>query len=342
MRFQLHRHAPGALRVVLPALLGQVGRHLPDAFGQALDDASAAQGFQPADMGRHHIGGVAAGHGLRLGNGHVMIGAVQTIGGQRGDGPVRRAHAGRTLDFHHRAGRVLLQFRLGRQRDVVGFAVDAVEHQVALVVQLIGEALGGDAADDRAGVLARLEHRQLALRAAHCPLHRADDVATLAHRAQRLFRLGMDRPHAGLRLTRQSHALQALQAAHQQQALALQPGFVEALDMHQAVHGLALQAAIQPGPPRLIDFALHGALDLQLGARPQPFGGDFGGALAHAARDVVLRDDEVFAGVVLAAQDDVRMRIVGVPVIDRHPLQPRAQVGFHARHQVAGVAPQIV
>src|SRR5690606_2512275 len=80
----------------------------------------------------------------------------------------------------------------------------------------------------------------------------------------------------------------------------------------------------------------------QLGARSQPFGGKFGGALAHAARDVVLRDDEVFAGVVLAAQDDVGVRVVGVPVIDRDPLQARAQVGFHAVHQVAGVAPQVV
>ncbi len=83
-------------------------------------------------------------------------GAVQAIGGQRGDGLVGRAHAGRAFHFHHRAPGVLLQFRAGWQRDAVGLAVGAIDDQVALVVQLVGQALGGDAAEDRAGVLARL------------------------------------------------------------------------------------------------------------------------------------------------------------------------------------------
>src|SRR3546814_5837417 len=74
---------------------------------------------------------------------------------------------------------------------------------------------------------------------------------------------------------------------------------------------------------------------------PEPFGGEVGGTFAHAARDVLLRDDEVFAGVVLAAQDDMGVRVVGVPVIDGNPIESRAQIGFHAGHQVAGVAPQV-
>ena len=36
------------------------------------------------------------------------------------------------------------------------------------------------------------------------------------------------------------------------------------------------------------------------------------------------------------------VRVVGVPVIDRHPVQPRAQIGFHAAHQVPRVGPQVV
>ncbi|CAM5187914.1 hypothetical protein CDEN61S_01603 [Castellaniella denitrificans] len=132
------------------------------------------------------------------------------------------------------------------------------------------------------------------------------------------------------------------EAADQQQALALQAGFVEPFDMHQAiVAGLALQGAIQARPPLLLHLALQGLLDLQLGARPQPFGRQFGGPVAEAVGDVVARDDEVFARVVTSAHDDVRVRVVGVPVVDRHPIEAGAQVGLHAAHEVARVGAQV-
>ncbi|KAG1480885.1 hypothetical protein G6F53_014182 [Rhizopus delemar] len=77
--------------------------------------------------------------------------------------------------------------------------------------------------------------------------------------------------------------------------------------MHQAiVAGLALQGAIQARPPLLLYLGLQGLLDLQFGARPQPFGRQFGGAMAEAIGNVVARDDEVFARVVAPAHDDVR------------------------------------
>jgi hypothetical protein len=53
------------------------------------------------------------------------------------------------------------------------------------------------------------------------------------------------------------------------------------------------------------------------------------------------RDDEVFAGVVAPAHDDVRVRVVGVPVVDGHPIEARAQVGFHAAHEVPRVGAQV-
>jgi hypothetical protein len=91
----------------------------------------------------------------------------------------------------------------------------------------------------------------------------------------------------------------------------------------------------------LLHLALQGLLDLQLGARPQPFGRQLGGAMAEAVGDVVARDDEVFAGVVAPAHDDVRVRVVGVPVVDGHPIEARAQVGFHAAHEVPRVGAQV-
>ena len=79
----------------------------------------------------------------------------------------------------------------------------------------------------------------------------------------------MGGPGARLRFVGQAQALQALQAADQQQALALQPGFVEPFDLHPAIlANLALQRAIQARPPLLFHLPLQGLLDFQFGARP--------------------------------------------------------------------------
>lgn len=179
--------------------------------------------------------------------------------------------------------------------------------------------------------------------ATHRTLHRADDVTAFAHRAQRLLGIGMDGPDAWALFDGQAHALQTLQATHHQHALLLHLRVVSWLiDKIQTVPRFALQGAIQAGPTLLIDFAGQRALDLQLCARPQPFGGQLRGTLAHAPGDVGLRDDEVLARVVLASQNDVRVRVVGVLVVHCDPVQPCAQVRFHAAHQMSGVGAQVI
>src|SRR3546814_10990580 len=50
----------------------------------------------------------------------------------------------------------------------------------------------------------------------------------------------------------------------------------------------------------------------------------------------------VFAGVVAPAHDDVRVRVVGVPVVDGHPIEARAQVGLHAAHEVPRIGAQVL
>src|SRR5690606_451714 len=204
------------------------------------------------------------------------------------------------------AGWIVGWFVAGVERAVGGLAVYAVDEQVAAVVQFVCQPLPDHAADNGAAVGAWLEHRQLARLAAHGPLHGADDVAALTQGAQGLFRLGMAGPRAGPRLVGHAQALPALQAAGQPQAWAPPAAFVAPFGMHQAiVAGLALQCAIQARPPLLLHLALQGLLDLQLGARPQPFSRQFGGAVAEAIGDVVARDDEVFARVITPAHDYV-------------------------------------
>ena len=51
----------------------------------------------------------------------------------------------------------------------------------------------------------------------------------------------------------------------------------------------------------------------------------FGGSLAHAVTDVVAMDDEGVAAIVGAAHDQMDVRIIGVPVINSDPIQPRSE-----------------
>ena len=67
----------------------------------------------------------------------------------------------------------------------------------------------------------------------------------------------MGGPGARLRFVGQAQALQALQAANQQQTLALQLRFVEASDLHATiVASFTLQRVIQARPPLLFHLPL--------------------------------------------------------------------------------------
>jgi len=50
--------------------------------------------------------------------------------------------------------------------------------------------------------------------------------------------------------------------------------------------------------------------------------------------DVILGDDEIFALVVAAANDDVAVRMTGVEVIHRDPIEPRAEILLHLPQHV--------
>ena len=130
-----------------------------------------------------------------------------------------------------------------------------------------------------------------------------------------------------------------LQPADQQAAVeaAVGPGG-DVAKVDDAVAGALGKLPVKPGPALLADLAGHALAHLQLGLRAEQVGGELGGAAAQAVADVVARDDEVAPGLVDAAQHDVCVGVVGVPVVDRDPVELRAEVRFHARHQVARVA----
>ena len=60
------------------------------------------------------------------------------------------------------------------------------------------------------------------------------------------------------------------------------------------------------------------------------------GPFANAKGDIVAGDVEGLAVVGDTAQEDMGVRVAGVVVIDRDPVELRSEVGFHLLHQRAG------
>jgi hypothetical protein len=81
--------------------------------------------------------------------------------------------------------------------------------------------------------------------------------------------------------------------------------------------------------------------DLLIGARAHLLRDQVARPIAHALLYIVARDDQVLAVVAHAAHDQMDMRMLGVPMTDRHPFEPRAEILLHLAHQLAGEALEV-
>ena len=68
----------------------------------------------------------------------------------------------------------------------------------------------------------------------------------------------------------------------------------------------------------------------------------FGRSLAHAVTDVAAMDDKRVAAIVSPAHDQMDVRIVGVPVINRDPIQPRPEVVLHMLDEVTSKGSKVL
>ena len=107
-----------------------------------------------------------------------------------------------------------------------------------------------------------------------------------------------------------------------------------------AVVGQAAQRAVETGPALGVDVALQRGADVPFGAGTKLQGDARRGAVAQTVADVVAADDEVFAVVSPSAHQNVDVRVVGVPVIDRHPVEPGPEISLDVSHQLPGEGSQ--
>jgi hypothetical protein len=171
-----------------------------------------------------------------------------------------------------------------------------------------------------------------------------DDVAALPKLPQRRLGLWRYNPFAGLDLSRQAQALQLARALDQQGSI-LTERIAHVLGRAQVgkLPPLLLgdQHPIEPGEAIGIHFPLKLLRHLKLGLPAQFPSNNLAGPFANAERDVVAGDVESLAVVGDAAQEDMRVRVSRVVVIDRDPVELRPEVRFHLLQQVARGGAQI-
>ena len=88
-----------------------------------------------------------------------------------------------------------------------------------------------------------------------------------------------------------------------------------------ALVGDVAQRPVEAGPALGLHLPLQGGADLLLAARAELQGDAFRGAVAKTSADVVAADDQVLAVIGPAADQNMDMRVVGVPMIDRDPIE---------------------
>src|SRR5579885_3215131 len=259
--------------------------------------------------------------------------------GERDTPPALRIVEPAQLDDRARGG-VCGGVEIG-EPDVMGAAIDAVDDGVGGALQLVVEPAGQQAADDRlvqalAGQhVARRPAFEAALREA--TMNPLDDVAPLAELAQAFLGLIGDDPLTRPDLLGEAETLQLAKAANLQRVelVGLAAGMRREIDDARPM-GVVRELAVDVGPALGFDLALQRGADVAIGARAQLLGDQVARPVAHAFVDIVACDDEVLAVVTNAAHDQVDMRVLGVPVVDRHPVEPRREILLHLADQVAG------
>jgi hypothetical protein len=176
------------------------------------------------------------------------------------------------------------------------------------------------------------------------PVDALDDVAALAQRPHHLLCLLRQAPSCRTERHGKAKVLEFLHAAdHGGASMPVRSGVGAGPKVCDAIMlaSIARERAIEFGPTIGFDLGLEIAPDFEVASWPELEGGKMRSTGAQAVADVVAGNHEVAAVVALAADDDMDVRVVRIPVIDPNPIEPGAEILFGLHHQVSGERPQI-
>jgi hypothetical protein len=217
--------------------------------------------------------------------------------------------------------------------------VGAVDDRVLPVGDLVDEPDGDHPADDRRCAPAALEHSKLRPAPLDAgllegALHHPVGVGALAEMPELGLQAGIERPHARAALLRQAEPPQRLETAGLH-GLVRRRQLARAACDKDAVLRPRHQRMVQAGEALQLDLARELLQPLQIALRAELQHHERLGTGAHTMTDVVARDDKIPPMVVAAADHDVRVRVAGVEVVDRHPVELRVEILLHLPHQIA-------
>src|SRR3989344_9575024 len=313
-----------------------VRRDDPASVGLALDDArDFSHRFKPPDM---RFGEAFAGGRIVLQMGVDRI-APAVRRRDLVDRPIDGANAAiawRDPDdgiFWGRVDRLALA-DLG----IMGAPVDAVDQQIMTVFMFVGEPAHHDAADDRRRLLRdrvvddAIDRSTIELPRGQLALHGADDVAALADLAQCVRKVGLKPPGAVADMRGESHAPEFLQATDAKRLL--EGIAIARADQPRGIH-VADQPSVDRGQPLGTRIAAKPLFDFKVGARPQVEVDDLDRPLPAPVRGILARDQQILTPIVYAAHHDMRVRMAGIEMVDRHPIELCPKILLHLRHQPA-------
>src|SRR6516165_8027138 len=174
------------------------------------------------------------------------------------------------------------------------------------------------------------------------PVHRLDDVAALAQLAQGRLQFFAQLPAARRYLAGKPHCFQLAKPRQPQRAVGDAARISRCVpEIHETFAGLGDQRPVDAGEAVLIDLGRELALLLDCSDRTEFERHELTRPLANTMGDVVAIDDQILAQLIPAVDDDMDVRVPGVEMVHRHPIELRSQVSFEQAHEVAGEAGEI-
>ena len=258
------------------------------------------------------------------------------------DGPLRLARHG------HDVARTKILGGPRVERDMERVARRRLDDGVQPSLELVGQPFARDTPRHDAGVPGdgRLEclpfgHDPVSGRvAAHGGVNLLQDVPARTQRAKLGLPSGLERPCRSRDTLREAHRFEVFEPRDQGRVLD-PPGPPPRPDLDPVVDRPPLELAIERREPLLSDLPGVGASDVEIVARSELLGRDLLRDPAQAVRDEPAVESELAAAAVDAPEDDVRVGMIGVEMVDGQPLELAIEIALDPSHEAPDVRGEI-